>query len=63
MPLEKSTLAIFGSAVALRLALFYVFPNLPDLLTSRVEISTPVTSFKRCGYMNLCLGLFAEISL
>ncbi|KAL7266665.1 hypothetical protein RUND412_010782 [Rhizina undulata] len=34
-------------AVALRLVLFAAFPSLPNLLTNRVEISTPVTSFKR----------------
>lgn len=34
-------------AVVLRLVLFAAFPSLPDLLTNRVEISTPVTSFKR----------------
>jgi GPI-GlcNAc transferase complex PIG-U subunit len=38
---------LFSAAAALRLALFVVFPSLPDLLTGRVEISTPVTSFKR----------------
>lgn len=40
-------LAIYVAAAALRLALFTLFPGLPDLLTGRVEISTPVTSFKR----------------
>lgn len=39
--------AIFASAALLRLLLFVVVPGLPDLLTGRVEISTPVTSFKR----------------
>ncbi len=38
---------LLGAAV-LRLALFTLFPGLPDLLTGRVEISTPVNSFKRC---------------
>lgn len=38
---------IFAGAAILRLVLFVAFPSLPDLLTSRVEISTPVTSFKR----------------
>ncbi|CAK7226960.1 hypothetical protein SCUCBS95973_006374 [Sporothrix curviconia] len=41
------TAALFAAAAAVRLALFTVFPGLPDLLTGRVEISTPVTSFKR----------------
>ncbi|KAI1358842.1 GPI transamidase subunit PIG-U [Xylaria arbuscula] len=41
------TAGLYGAAAALRLALFTFFPALPDLLTSRVEVSTPVTSFKR----------------
>ncbi|ERS96460.1 phosphatidylinositol glycan, class U [Sporothrix schenckii 1099-18] len=41
------TAALYAVAAAVRLALFTVFPGLPDLLTGRVEISTPVTSFKR----------------
>ncbi|CAK7212603.1 hypothetical protein SBRCBS47491_001522 [Sporothrix bragantina] len=41
------TAALFAAAATVRLALFTVFPGLPDLLTGRVEISTPVTSFKR----------------
>ncbi|TDZ20335.1 Phosphatidylinositol glycan anchor biosynthesis class U protein [Colletotrichum orbiculare MAFF 240422] len=38
---------VYLAAAALRLLLFVAFPGLPDLLTGRVEISTPVTSFKR----------------
>ncbi|WYZ44395.1 hypothetical protein EsH8_VII_000831 [Colletotrichum jinshuiense] len=38
---------VYAAAAALRLLLFVSFPGLPDLLTGRVEISTPVTSFKR----------------
>ena len=38
---------VYTSAALLRLLLTLVFPRLPDLLTGRVEISTPVTSFKR----------------
>ncbi|KAH8179224.1 GPI transamidase subunit PIG-U domain-containing protein [Sarocladium implicatum] len=38
---------LYAGAALLRLALFVAFPALPDLLTGRVEISTPVTSFKR----------------
>ncbi|KAM7198265.1 GPI transamidase subunit PIG-U [Naviculisporaceae sp. PSN 640] len=41
------TAGLFLGAAVLRLALFTLFPGLPDLLTGRVEISTPVTSFKR----------------
>jgi len=40
--------SLYLAAAALRLVLFVAFPQLPDLLTGRVEISTPVTSFKRC---------------
>lgn len=38
---------IYAGAALLRLVLFVAFPGLPDLLSGRVEISTPVTSFKR----------------
>lgn len=41
------TAGLFVVAAALRLLLFTAFPGLPSLLTGRVEISTPVTSFKR----------------
>jgi phosphatidylinositol glycan class U len=44
----QDTTGLYGTAAVLRLALFTFFPALPDLLTSRVEVSTPVTSFKRC---------------
>lgn len=36
-----------GAAAILRLLLFILFPALPELLAGRVEVSTPVTSFKR----------------
>ena len=38
---------VYAGAALIRLVLFHAFPGLPDLLTGRVEISTPVTSFKR----------------
>ena len=38
---------LFTSAATLRIFLACAFPGLPDLLTGRVEISTPVNSFKR----------------
>ncbi|KAI9831102.1 MAG: hypothetical protein M1819_005190 [Sarea resinae] len=47
MPIDRHKAALYGSAIAVRLFLFIAFPSLPDLLTGRVEISTPVTSFKR----------------
>lgn len=45
---EQQKWLLFGSAAVLRLFLAAAFPTLPDFLTGRVEISTPVTSFKRC---------------
>ncbi|CBF75296.1 hypothetical protein AN3826.2 [Aspergillus nidulans FGSC A4] len=47
MPVDRRKVAVFGGALALRLLLLLLFPSLPDLLTGRVEVSTPVTSFKR----------------
>ncbi|KAI6085811.1 PIG-U-domain-containing protein [Hypoxylon rubiginosum] len=43
----QGTAGLYAAAALLRLLLFAFFPGLPDLLTARVEISTPVTSFKR----------------
>jgi len=45
--MDKQKALLFGSAAAIRLLLFAAFPSLPPVLTGRVEISTPVTSFKR----------------
>ncbi|EKD12630.1 uncharacterized protein L3040_005215 [Drepanopeziza brunnea f. sp. 'multigermtubi'] len=47
MNIDRSKATLFATAAAVRLLLFVGFPGLPDLLTGRVEISTPVTSFKR----------------
>ncbi|KAI9767106.1 MAG: hypothetical protein M1840_005895 [Geoglossum simile] len=47
MAIDRRKAALFGAAIAIRLLLFTAFPSLPLLLTGRVEISTPVTSFKR----------------
>ncbi|KAL3418079.1 GPI transamidase subunit PIG-U [Phlyctema vagabunda] len=47
MSIDRRKAVLFGTAAAVRLLLFTGFPGLPDLLTGRVEISTPVTSFKR----------------
>ncbi|KAL4910930.1 hypothetical protein BDW74DRAFT_142099 [Aspergillus multicolor] len=47
MPIDRRKAAVFGGALALRLLLLLLFPSLPDLLTGRVEVSTPVSSFKR----------------
>lgn len=56
MVIDRRKLLVFAAASALRLILFFAFPSLPVLLTGRVEISTPVTSFKRCKFlrMNAC---------
>lgn len=40
-------LLLFFCAAAIRVGLAIAFPGLPDLLTGRVEVSTPVNSFKR----------------
>ena len=48
MTIDTSRLLLYGGATLLRLLLFLLFPSLPVLLGSRVEISTPITSFKRC---------------
>lgn len=47
MPIDRRKAAVFAAAVAVRLFLVVAFPSLPDLLTSRVEVSTPISSFKR----------------
>ncbi|KAF1934150.1 PIG-U-domain-containing protein [Didymella exigua CBS 183.55] len=47
MAVDKQKALLFGGAAALRLLLFTVSPGLPNLLAGRVEVSTPVTSFKR----------------
>ncbi|KAL8707788.1 MAG: hypothetical protein Q9220_007240 [cf. Caloplaca sp. 1 TL-2023] len=47
MSIDRRKALLFASAAALRFILFIAFPQLPDLLTGRAEISTPVTSFKR----------------
>ena len=41
---------LFTSAAALRILLAVTFPALPDLLTARAELSTPINSFKRCTW-------------
>lgn len=45
---EHPKTILFAAAAALRLLLVVAFPALPDLLTLRAEISTPVNGFKRC---------------
>ncbi|AEO69955.1 uncharacterized protein THITE_2081127 [Thermothielavioides terrestris NRRL 8126] len=43
------TAGLYAGAAVLRLAIFTLLPGLANLLTGRVEVSTPVTSFKRQG--------------
>ncbi|KAF2007265.1 CDC91 cell division cycle 91-like protein [Amniculicola lignicola CBS 123094] len=45
--MDQQKAMLFGAAAAVRLLLFTAFPSLPQLLAGRVEVSTPVTSFKR----------------
>ncbi|RPA83499.1 PIG-U-domain-containing protein [Ascobolus immersus RN42] len=45
--MNRECALIITLAVAVRLVLFFAFPSLPEVLVNRVEISTPVTSFKR----------------
>jgi GPI-anchor transamidase subunit U len=45
--LDRNSVAIYAGAVVLRLLILLVFPGIPEFLTSRVEISTPISSFKR----------------
>ena len=45
--MDKQKALIFGTAVVIRLILFLAFPSLPTILTNRVEISTPVSSYER----------------
>lgn len=47
MAIDRRKVLLFGAAAAIRLTFFYAFPSLPELLAGRVEISTPVTSYKR----------------
>ncbi|RAR01166.1 CDC91 cell division cycle 91-like protein [Stemphylium lycopersici] len=44
---KQQKVLLFAAAAAGRLLLFTLFPALPVLLAGRVEVSTPVTSFKR----------------
>lgn len=48
---RRIVLFICLAATALRLFLFLTFPGLVELLSTRVEVATPVTSFKRCMYL------------
>ena len=45
---DQQLLLLYIAAAALRLLLAITFPGLPDFLSQRVEIATPVTGLKRC---------------
>ncbi|EXJ96166.1 phosphatidylinositol glycan, class U [Capronia coronata CBS 617.96] len=45
--LDRQTVSIYAGAALLRLLVFVAFPDLSDFLGSQVEISTPISSFKR----------------
>ncbi|KEF63180.1 phosphatidylinositol glycan, class U [Exophiala aquamarina CBS 119918] len=45
--MDRDTVAIYAGAVVIRLIVFLIWPNLSDFLTAQVEISTPISSFKR----------------
>ncbi|KIV77768.1 hypothetical protein PV11_09549 [Exophiala sideris] len=45
--LDRKTAAIYAGAIFLRLLVFVAFPDIPDFLSTQVEISTPISSFKR----------------
>jgi phosphatidylinositol glycan class U len=45
--LGRRTVAIYAGAALLRLLVFLAFPGIIEFLTTRVEISTPISSFKR----------------
>ncbi|KIX06694.1 uncharacterized protein Z518_04670 [Rhinocladiella mackenziei CBS 650.93] len=47
MSLDRKTVAIYAGAVILRLLVFFGCPDLSDFLTTQVEISTPISSYKR----------------
>ena len=48
MPVDRRKILLYIVAANLRLVVFLLFPGIPDLLTRQVEVSTPVSSFKRC---------------
>lgn len=45
---EHPKTILFTAAGLLRLLLAIIFPALPDLLSLRAEIASPVNGFKRC---------------
>lgn len=48
MPIDRRKAALIAAAIIGRIVVFAFFPQLPELLTGQVEVSTPVSSYKRC---------------
>ena len=44
---SQQTLSLLLTAAVIRLAVFLLFPAISDFLTNRVEVSTPISSYKR----------------
>ena len=47
MTSTQKKLAVYVGATFLRLLVFFAIPSIPDFLTTQVEVSTPISSFKR----------------
>ncbi|ERF68127.1 hypothetical protein EPUS_06938 [Endocarpon pusillum Z07020] len=56
MPIDRRKALVIAAAIVGRILVFAFFPQLPELLTGQVEVSTPVSSYKR-----LQEGLFLYI--
>lgn len=61
MAVDRRKIVVFGAAFVLRLLLTCLFPSLPDLLTGRVEISTPINSFKRRTCLQIIDSAFRKL--
>ncbi len=48
MPIDRRKAVLIAAATIGRILVFAFFPQLPELLTGQVEVSTPVSSYKRC---------------
>jgi hypothetical protein len=59
MPVDRRKVAVITVAVFLRILVFAFAPWLPDLLTGQVEVSTPVSSFKRCTHSQTAQSSFS----
>ena len=62
MSVDTRKAQLFAAAALLRLILFVAFPSLSDLLSHRVELSTPVSSFSRCkSFYSLCVKIIYQL--